>query len=134
MFLLSALVKDFSISIGCIIIITISVIHGYIQPYKSNVINFQETLLLYNYAILCVLLLLNGSEFQNVIVINVMVGLSLIHFMIIIVYHIFTYIIRTRLLNSIKWCRWYNQRTRGNVGNDIEMEGPNFQEPLLGQD
>ena len=133
MLLLSALVKDFSISIGCIIIITISVIHGYIQPYKSNMNNFQETLLLYIYAVLCVLLLLNGSEFQNVIVINVMVGLSLIHFMIIIFYHIYTYIICTRLLNS---CRWYNQRTRGNVGNDIEIEGLefNFQEPLLGQD
>ena len=136
MFLLSALLKDLSINIGCIIIITISVIHGYIQPYKNNIINFQETFLLYNYAILCVLLSLNGSEFQNVIVINIMVGLSLVHFMIILVYHVFTYIIRTRLLNSIKWCKWYHyiQRTRRNVGNNIEMERPKFQEPLLGQD
>ena len=136
MFLLSALVKDLSINIGCIIIITIAISHGYIQPYKSNMINFQETLLLYNYAIMCILFLLNGSEFQNVIVVNVMVALSLVQFMIIIAYHIFTYIICTRLLKSINWCRWYNQRTRGNVGNDIELEGLvfNFQEPLLGQD
>lgn len=138
MFLLSALVKDLSINIGCIIIITIAIIHGFIQPYKSNMINVQEALLLYNYAIMCALISLKGSEFQNVIVVNIMVALSLVQFIIIIGYHIFTYVICTRLLNScsIKWCRRYNQRTRGNVGNDIEMEGVgiDFREPLLGQD
>ena len=135
MFLLSALVKDLSINIGCIIIITVAISLDYIQPYKSNMITFQETLLLYNYAILCVLLSLNGNEFQNVIVVNVMIALSLVQFMIIIVYHIFMYVTCTRLLKCIKQCRWYNQRTRGNI-NDIEMVGlgVNFQEPLLGQD
>lgn len=64
MFLLSALLKDLSISIGCIIMLTISILYGYIQPYKSKIINFQETLLLYNYTVLCVLLLLVEVNFR----------------------------------------------------------------------
>ena len=134
MFLLSALLKDLTIAIGCMIIITISVIHGYIQPYKSSMINFQESLLLYNYAILCVLLLLNNNEFYSVIVLNVMVGLSMVHFIIIIAYHVFTCIIYTCLSNM---CGWYKQQRRTSTvnRNNIEMEQfQNFQEPLLGQD
>ena len=134
MFLLSALLKDLSIAIGGIIIITISIVHGYIQPYKSSMINFQESLLLYNYSILCVLLLLNDDEFYSVIVLNVMVGLSMVHFLIIIAYHVFTYVIHAWLPNM---CRWYNlHRGTSSVNiNNIEMEQfENFQEPLLGQD
>ena len=123
-----------SINIDGIIIMTLSIFHSYIQPYKNKFINYQEILLLYIYTIMCVLFSFNGSEIQNVIVLNVIVGLSLIHFVIIIAYHIFTYIINTRLHNNFKWCRWHN-KTR-NVENDIEIQelAVNFQEPLLGQD
>ena len=133
MFLLSASVKEMSINIGCIIIVTYSLIHSYIQPYKSKMINFQETLLLYIYIIMCILLLFNGSEFQNAIILNAMVGLSLAHFVMIIIYHVFTYII-CATLHNIKWCRWYN-KTRS-IKDDIEIQElvVNFQEPLLGQD
>ena len=136
MFLLSALLKDLSIAIGCIIIITISVVHGYIQPYKSSMINFQESLLLYNYSILCVLLLLNDDEFYSVIVLNVMVGLSMVHFLIIIAYHVFTYVFHAWLPNMCKWYKLHRGTSSVNR-NNIEMDREqfeNFQEPLLGQD
>ena len=134
MFLLSALVKDMSINIGCIIIVTHSLIHSYIQPYKSKIINFQETLLLYIYIIMCMLLLFNGSELQHVIVLNIMVGLSMAVFVMIIVYHIFTYIVCTRSHNNIQCCRCCNKAR--NTEEDVELQelAVNFQEPLLDQD
>ena len=132
MFLLSALVKAMSINIGCIVIVTYSLIHSYIQPYKSKIINFQETLLLYIYVIMCMLLLFNGSELQHVIVLNIMVGLSMAVFVMIIVYHIFT--ICTRSHNNIQCCRCCNKAR--NTEDDMELQefAVNFQEPLLDQD
>ena len=57
-------------------VMTLTIIQGYIQPYKNKLINIQELLLLYNFAIMCVLLIFNGNETMNTITVNVMVGLS----------------------------------------------------------
>ena len=131
MFLLSALnlVDNLSISIGCIIIMTLTIIQGYIQPYKKKIINFQEMLLLYNYTILCISLVFSESEFQNVIMLNVLVGLSLLHFITIIIYHMFTFTVHQKL-HRIRWC------SKRNVRNDTELQelAVDFQDPLLGQD
>jgi len=130
LFLLSALVKDLGIDIGCIIIVVISIIHSYIQPYKSKVINFQEVLLLFNYTILCIFSF-SGSELQGVIILNILVGISLVHFLSIVVYHMFAFICHTKLCNNVKWCN----KVRS-VTNNVELQelAVNFQEPLLGQD
>lgn len=92
MLLISVLEKNLSISVECIIMMTAAILHSYLQPYKNKLINFQEMILLYNYVILCVLLLFDGGEFSNVIISNVMVGLSFLQFTFIIVYHIYSFI------------------------------------------
>ena len=129
---------------------TMITIQGYIQPYKNKLINIQELLLLYNFAVLSVLLIFNGNETMNMITVNVMIGLSFIQFLIILVYHVFSFMITThctKLTKSVK-CAWnymlekcYNSKQTVNHNKNYTMEIPeiqynfaNFQEALLGED
>ena len=104
MVLLAIFGKPFGITTSVLITVTIAIVHGYIQPNKSKLLNIQESLLLYNYIIMCVLLLFNKSERLNMIIVNVMVGLSFLHFLLMIVYHLFAYLITTpcsKLINKV---------------------------------
>ena len=88
----SVLEKQLNISMVCIIIMIGAIVQSYIKPYKNKFINFQETLLLCNYVILSVLLLFDGGELLNIIVLNVMIGLSFLQFMLIMAYHIYLFV------------------------------------------
>ena len=59
--LLAILGKNISVTVSCIIAMTVAIIQGYIQPYKNKIINIQELLLLYNVVTMCVLLIFNGN-------------------------------------------------------------------------
>ena len=90
MLLISNLEKHLGITIGCIIVMIVAIVHSYLQPYKNRIINLQEVLLFCTYVILSVLLLFDRGD---IIVLNVMVGLSFLQFMIIIIYHLHFYVI-----------------------------------------
>ena len=138
-----------SITLNCIIIVIMAIIQGYIQPYKNKLINIQELLLLCNFSIMCILLIFNGNETMNIITVNVMVGLSFLNFLIILVYHVFTFVITihcTRLTKivTIVWnCVFescFSRRQREIHNERFTMEIPksqynfaNFQEPLIGE-
>ena len=67
MVLFSVFGNNSIISLSCIIIIiTVAIAHGYIQPYKNKLINIQEMLLLYNFDIMCILLIFNENETMNI--------------------------------------------------------------------
>ena len=68
-----------------------AVTQSYLQPYKNKMINFHEMILFCNYVILWILLLFDGGELTNVIVLNVLVGLSFLQLIIVILYHIYFY-------------------------------------------
>ena len=62
MIVLLILGRTLSITLSCIIILTMAIIHSRIQPDNNKLNNLQELLLLYNYVVMCVLLILNGNE------------------------------------------------------------------------
>ena len=148
--LISLLEEHLCIAVGCIVMIIGALIHSYIQPYKNKMINIQEMLLFCNFIILCVLLLSDGGEVLNIVALNVLIGLSFLQFMLIILYHMYTFVLAhhcTRVQDCTKavWIRikalcWRNKQNYHNNEN-IQMEIPvlasnyfEFQEPLLGLD
>ena len=150
MLLISILEKHLSITVGCIIVLIGAIVQSYLQPYKNTITNFQEMSLLCNYGILSVLLLFNGGEFFNTVVLNVMIGLSFLQFMLIIVYHIYMFVfihhcIKVQDITRAVWIKiktlcW--NRKQNNHNNEItELKIPEvsfnyseFQDPLLGLD
>lgn len=151
MVMLAIFGKSFSITTSCLITVMMAIIHGYIQPNKNKLINVQESLLLYNYIVLYIVLLFNESEQLNMITINVMVGLSFLHSVLIIIYHLFTYLITfpyNKLLKKLtilkscimeKYC--HCKRHRECHSEHIALEIPevastftNFREPLIAED
>jgi len=143
--------KPLNITLSCIIVITMAIIHGYIQPNKNKLINVQESLLLYNYIILCVLLLFSESELLNIIIVNVMVGLSFLHSLLIIVYHFFAYLITTpytKLKSKVMTIKNYimekchllrrhrecHNEYAGLEIPEIEFNFSSFREPLIAVD
>ena len=147
--LLSVLEEAISLTISCIIIVTVAIIHGYIQPNKSKIVNFQESLLLYNFITLCIFLIFNRSETLNVIMINVVVGLSFLHCALILVYHVFTFLITIRCTNVTKpitnvWNyvenKIFYRRQRQisdesyNIHPEVGINLVDFREPLIGED
>ena len=149
MLLISNLEKHLSITVGCIVVLIGVIVQSYLQPYK-NIINFQEVLLLCNYIILSVLLLSNEGEFLNIVVLNVMIGLSFLQFMLLIVYHIYAFVFIhhcIKVQDNIKtvWTKirtlCWNRRQNDRNNEITELQIPEvsfnyseFQEPLLGLD
>jgi len=76
--LLWILEETICLTLSCIVLVTVALIHGYIQPNKNKIINVQESLL-YNFITLCILLVLNRNETLNTTAVNVMVGVSFLH-------------------------------------------------------
>ena len=68
--------KTIGVMPGCLIILTTATILCCIQPNKEKLINFQELTLLYNYVVVCILMMFIDNEEFSVITVNVMVGLS----------------------------------------------------------
>ena len=145
---LCVLGKIISLTIGCIVIVTVAIIQGYIQPYKNKLINIQELLLLYNFAIMCILLIFNGNETMIIITVNVMVGLSFLHFLIILVYHLYAFVITiycaklTKTVTAIWNYIFEKCHSRKQIHNerftmeipDIQYNYASFREPLIGED
>jgi len=149
MVLLSIFGKTVNILTSCIIIIAVAIIHGYVQPNKNKLINVQELFYLFNYTTLCLLLMFNGSEALNVITVNALVGLSFIQFLLILVYHLFTFVNpcskALKKATSTIWqfiasnynCRRQCVHQEDNAGMNIPevfFKFSNFREPLIGED
>jgi len=147
---LSVLEESINLTTSCIITVTLSVIHGYIQPNKSKIVNLQEMLLLYNFALMCIFLVLNKNETLNVIAVNVMVGLSFVHCVLILIYHVFVFMVTIPCTNARKVATniWnfmekidYFRRQRWATNESLDMQIHkaannlvNFREPLIGED
>ena len=144
MVLLSLLGETVSFASSILIIVTLAIFHGIIQPYKNKWINYQELVLLYNYILLCVFLTFSSSEVLNVIMYNTMVGFSIIHFIMITIYHVFTYLSPCRrLIMAAVWIKamskcYQKKPPKGNNCTSAMMNIPevdyhfaSFREPLL---
>ena len=144
MIVLLILGRTLSITLSCIIILTMAIIHSRIQPDNNKLNNLQELLLLYNYVVICVVLILNGSETLNVITVNVLVGLSFIQFAMIIVYRVLKFVtpcrkLKNKVLNA--WSSIVKNQQEHKPNDTTALEIPevgfaytDFREPLIGED
>jgi len=147
---LTVIRSSLSVTVCCTLVFTLTITQGYIQPYKSKLINIQELIILCNFAILCLLLMFDGNKMMNVYTANVMVGVSFLHCLIILAYHIFAFIVTAhcaRLTKSMAavcirvFRKCYRKRQRDIKHESFTMKIPevqynfaNFREPLIGED
>jgi len=147
MILLLVAGRTLSITLSCLLILTMGMIQSHIQPYNNKLNSLQELLLLYNYAVMCVLLLLNESEKVNVFTINITIGFSFIQFVVIILYHAVTFVtpcsqLKIKISNicstivknhcSLK----QEERSFDNTAMEIpevDFDYTDFREPLIGE-
>jgi len=144
--------KTLCITLSCLLILTLGLIQSYIQPYTNKQNSLQELLLLYNYAVMCVLLILNESETMNVITVNVLISFSFIHFVVIIIYHTVKFVtpfsqLKNKTLNAccniiknhcLKQKVYHTDVTTVEIpdlsGPEADLAYAEFREPLIGED
>ena len=88
------------LTVGITLFSLIGGIQGVLKPFKSEYKNCQEQVLLMNITILYAFLLYN-QEAINTMAVNIMIAMAAIHFILIIVYHIITYVCSTVIKNKI---------------------------------
>ena len=150
-FATSSLDRNLNLTIGITLFSSIEGIQGAVKPFKSQFKNFQEQMFLINITILYAFLLYN-QEAINTMAVNIMIAMAAIYFILIIAYHIITYVCSAVIKNKIKSSanaiiKWINTlQSKSQIGNRFELEDNircnipeainyhNFQESLLSQD
>ena len=89
-FALSSLERNINLVLSAILLSIIIGMHGVVSPFKNKVKNSQEMLYLINLQILFVVALYDHQA-TSPIVFNILLGIAAFHFVLIIMYHIFTY-------------------------------------------
>jgi len=82
------------LAIVAMFLVVFGVASGYIRPYKSNVVNIQELILLINLTLLYGVAVCYRNYTDDVvfsITTNVMITITLLHFSTIVLYHLVTY-------------------------------------------
>ena len=154
MLVICTLGEHLSIAIGCIMMMIAVVVQSYIQPYKNKMINFHEMILLCNYVTLWILLLFNEGELTNLIVLNVLVGISFLQLIFVVLCHIYFYAVAHHCsgihntaraacmkLKRCCWCSRQNDCRIHSYSETTELQIPQvtfnfseFREPLLDVD
>ena len=87
---LSSLNRNINLMVGIILLGMFGGITGVVRPFKNDVKNYQELLLIFNlHGLYAVSLYIQDNA--NLTVINVMITISAVQFMFIFVYHVITY-------------------------------------------
>ena len=145
---LSSLDRNLNITISIALFSLIEGIQGALKPFKGAIKNFQEQLFLINLTVLYAFLLYNQET--NKMAVNIMIAIAAVHFIIIIVYHIVTYmcsaVIKSKVKSSINVIiQKMNVLQRRSFINQFELEDNirsnipevvnyhEFREPLLNQ-
>ena len=89
-FALSSLERNINLVLGTILLSMLIGIHGIISPLQNKMKNFQELLYIINLQILFVVALYD-DKVTSPIIVNILFGIAAFHFVLIIMYHIFTY-------------------------------------------
>ena len=76
-------------------------IHGAVRPFKEKLKNYHEQILIKNILILFVIALYS-QDAPNMIAVNVMTGLAMVHFSVIIFYHIIKYVLSGVARNTLQ--------------------------------
>ena len=100
---ISALEKYLSLAVGTILLCAIGFFQGYCNPYKVEEKNLNDLFLLFNVTGLHILLTYAKDENSSKIVVNVMITIAAIQLLVIITYHIITYVYGGVIRNMIQW-------------------------------
>ena len=84
---LSSLDRNINFKVGIILISMLAGVHGHLHPFKNKIQNYQEFVWLMNLQVLHVL----SFNITNMMYVNILVTIAMLHFSIIIVYHVMTY-------------------------------------------
>ena len=76
--------------LSTVLLITFSIYDGHIHPYRNKLVNIQELILLTNLTIMYAASY-QCSESIFSIITNVMIGLALVHFIMLVLYHFLTF-------------------------------------------
>jgi len=138
---ISTLSHNIKVLVGVIIVSSVCVATGIAHPFKNKFQNYHELLLLLNLQILYIFVL-NGS---SVTAINTVITMASLHFTLIVVYHIITYMfggkIRSKMQQGVNTVMgWFTTRTptsqRFELANvpGVTFNYREYREPLVGHD
>ena len=97
---ISSLDRNLNLTISIALFSLIESVQGALKPFKSEFKDFQEQLFLINLTILYAFLLYNQDT--NMMAVNIMITIAAIHFSVIIVYHIITYMWSDVIKHKVK--------------------------------
>ena len=141
---LSALEKDFNLTIGIAVLVAIGYFQALFGVYKSKYKNYNELLILLN---IVALFSVHTQNKSSVIFINILIMFAVLQFSLIIAYHIVYFPFHGWIISKLQpWidkCQeWY--QSRRNVGSSIMLHYINapevthnyteLREPLAGCD
>ena len=110
---ISCLERNSNLAVSIILLSVIEGVHCAIKPFRNRILNYQELFFMLNALWLYAYILFNQNI--NMLIVNVMIGMAVIHFAIIIMYHIITYayggvIIHKVWRNFIKLAGWITDK------------------------
>ena len=124
-FAVSSLIQDRNISliIDIMLLILTEGVHGALRPFKNDIKNHHEQI--FNMNILALFAIALYGQLQdttNMIAVNVMIGLAMVHFSLIITYHIIRYVLsemtRSRLQLPFRALfRWIRKQKKPKMQN-----------------
>ena len=102
LFVVSSLDRDNNLIIGIVIFTLVIGLHGTtLRPFKNEIKNYQEKIFFMNILILFALALYNHDT-TNMTAVNVMIGLAMGHFILIVIYHTITYALSRVTRNKLQ--------------------------------
>ena len=99
-FEVSSLDENINLTVSIILFSIVGGIHGIARPFKVKFKNYQELVLILNLHALYAISLY--SQDINMIVVNVMITVAAVHFTVIIIYHMITYLHGGVMINKIQ--------------------------------
>jgi len=138
---ISALELKINLMIGNIIVAAICVMTGILHPFKYTFHNYQELLLLFNLQILYIFV----QHTYSMIAVNTVIVMAAVHFTLIVVYHVITYMCGGVIINKMQQgvktvVGWmvtksptYQRFELANVP-EVSFNYREYQEPLVAQD
>ena len=137
---ISALDRDTTLAAGSIIAAAMCVITGIAQPFKNRIQNCHELVLLLNLQVLHIFVQHN----YNITAITAVIAMAAVHFTLIVVYHIITYmcggVIRKKIQQGVNTVMgWINNRSTvqsfqlANIP-EVAFNYREYREPLVAAD
>ena len=152
LFAVSSLDRNINLLIGIVLFSLMEGIHGAVRPLrKSSRTSYHEQMFIKNLLILFVIALYS-QDTPIMIAVNVMIGLAMVHFSMIIFYHIITYVLSEVTRNKLHlhintFIGWITRKEHVISDQQFEMqnyfkmkyhaeatEHDGYQEPLIFRD